>query len=378
MLAFFLFFPSRHLVGNETYQILLVLLPYLHYAYSRRNIEMKVFMIGGTGLLGCEAARIFIERGHEVKSVALPPLPEGAPIPEAMELEFCNIYEKSDDEIKAMMQGYDCFVFAAGIDERVEFPAPVYDAYYKYNIAPLERILPLCKEVGMKNAVILGSYFAYLAKERPDMKLTEKHPYIRSRIAQEEVAFSFADENFDVAVLELPYIFGTQPGRKPVWVILIEQIKMMDKLPFTMYPGGGTAMLTVRQVGEVIVGAAEKSKGAKAWPISMYNQTWKEFLKIVYAARGMGENRKVISVAPWMMRMGLGGVKKEYAAKGIESGIDVDGLADIMDINLFIDRKYSLELGATEDDIVAAITDSIKVSQAAYDGKVKLLEMKGE
>ncbi len=339
---------------------------------------MKVFMIGGTGLLGCEAARIFIERGHQVKSVALPPLPEGAPIPEAMELEFCNIYEKSDDEIKAMMEGYDCFVFAAGIDERVEFPAPVYDAYYKYNIAPLKRILPLCKEIGMKNAVVLGSYFSYAAKQYPEMKLTEKHPYIRSRIDQEEVAFSFADESFDVAVLELPYIFGTQPGRKPVWVILIEQIKMMDKLPCTMYPGGGTAMLTVRQVGEVIVGAAEKSKGAKAWPISMYNQTWKEFLKIVYAARGMGNNRKIISIPPWMMRMGLGGVKKEYAEKGIESGIDVDGLADIMAINLFIDRKYAVELGATEDDINSAITDSIKVSQAVFDGRAKLLEMKGE
>ena len=339
---------------------------------------MKVFMIGGTGLLGCEAARIFIERGHQVKSVALPPLPEGAPIPEEMELEFCNIYEKSDDEIKAMMEGYDCFVFAAGIDERVEFPAPVYDAYYKYNIAPLKRILPLCKEIGMKNAVVLGSYFSYAAKQYPEMKLTEKHPYIRSRIDQEEVAFSFADESFDVAVLELPYIFGTQPGRKPVWVILIEQIKMMDKLPCTMYPGGGTAMLTVRQVGEVIVGAAEKSKGAKAWPISMYNQTWKEFLKIVYAARGMGNNRKIISIPPWMMRMGLGGVKKEYAEKGIESGIDVDGLADIMDINLFIDRKYAVELGATEDDINSAITDSIKVSQAVFDGRAKLLEMKGE
>ena len=339
---------------------------------------MKVFMIGGTGLLGCEAARIFLERGHAVKSVALPPLPEGAPIPEAMELEFCNIYEKSDDEIKAMMQGYDCFVFAAGIDERVEFPAPVYDAYYKYNIAPLKRILPLCKEIGMKNAVILGSYFSYAAKEWPEMELTKKHPYIKSRIDQEEVAFSFADENFDVAVLELPYIFGTQPGRKPVWVILIEQIKMMDKLPMTMYPGGGTAMLTVRQVGEVIVGAAEKSKGAKAWPIAMYNQTWKEFLKIVYAARGMGDNRKILSIPAWMMRMGLGKVKKEYAEKGIESGIDVDGLADIMARNLFIDKKYSVELGATEDDIVAAITDSIKVSQAVYDGTAKLLDMKGE
>ncbi len=339
---------------------------------------MKVFMIGGTGLLGCEAARIFIERGHFVKSVALPPLPEGAPIPEEMELEFCNIYEKTDEEIKEMLSGFDCFVFAAGIDERVEFPAPVYDAYYKYNIAPLKRILPLCKEVGMKNAVVLGSYFSYAAKQYPEMKLTETHPYIRSRIDQEELAFSFADENFDVAVLELPYIFGTQPGRKPVWVILIEQIKMMDKLPCTLYPAGGTAMLTVRQVGEVIVGAAEKSKGAKAWPISMYNMDWKTFLKIVYAARGMGENRKIVSVAPWMMRMGLGGVKKEYAAKGIESGIDVDGLAYIMDKNLFIDTKYSIELGATEDDIEAAITDSIKVSQAVFDGKAKLLEMKGE
>ena len=339
---------------------------------------MKVFMIGGTGLLGSAAAELFIKKGHEVKTVALPPLPVGAPIPEEMEIVFANINDKTDDELREMMAGYDCFVFAAGIDERVEFPAPVYDAYYKFNIAPLKRILPICKEVGMKNAVILGSYFSYLAKQRPDMKLCDKHPYIRSRIDQEEVAFSFADENFDVAVLELPYIFGTQPGRKPVWVILIEQIKRMDKLPFTMYPGGGTAMLTVRQVAEVIVGAAEKSKGAKAWPISMYNQTWTEFLKIVYAARGMGDDRKVISVAPWMMRMGLGGVKKEYAEKGIESGIDVDGLADIMAINLFIDRKYSVELGATEDDIRAAIFDSIKVSQASYDGTVELLGMKGE
>lgn len=335
-------------------------------------------MIGGTGLLGCEAARIFIERGHDVTSVALPPLPQGAPIPEAMHLEFCNIYEKSDEEIKEFLKGMDCFVFAAGVDERVEFKAPVYDSYYKFNIAPIKRILPLCKEVGVKKAVILGSYFSYLAKEKPEMKLTEKHPYIRSRIDQENVAFSFADDNFDVSVLELPYIFGTQPGRKPVWVILIEQLRRMDKLPCTLYPAGGTAMLTVRQVGEVIVGAAERSKGAKAWPISMYNLTWKEFLKIVYDARGMGANRKIISIPPWMMKMGLGSVVKDYKARGVDSGIDPMGLPDIMDLNLFIPDRYAKELGATDDDIKAAIFDSIKVSVASDEGKVQLLGMKGE
>ncbi len=339
---------------------------------------MKVFMIGGTGLLGCEAATTLIKRGHQVTTVALPPLPEGAPIPEEMEIIFGDINKKSDEEIEAMLKGADVFVFAAGVDERVEFPAPVLEKYYQYNIAPLERIFPLCKKAGVKRAVVLGSYFAYLHKIRPEMKLTERNPYMKSRMDQEKVCEDAADENFSTCVLELPYIFGTQPGRKPVWVILIEQIKRMDKLPCTLYPKGGTAMLTVRQVGEVIVGAAEKSKGAKAWPIGMYNMTWSEFLKIVYAARGMGENRKIIGIPPWMMRMGLGGVVKEYKEKGIDSGIDPMGLPEIMDINLFIDRKYSEELGATEDDIKAAIYDSIKVSVASYEGKVKLLEMKGE
>ncbi len=339
---------------------------------------MKVFMIGGTGLLGAKAAEIFIERGHTVTSVALPPLPEGASIPAEMKIELCNIYEKSDDEIRELLRGNDCFVFAAGVDERVEFPAPVYDAYDRFNIQPLKRILPLCKEVGMKKAVILGSYFSYLAKERPDMKLTEKHPYIRSRMDQEQVALSYADVNFDVAVLELPYIFGTQPGRKPVWVILIEQLKRMDSLPFTMYPAGGTAMLTVHQVGQVIVGAAERSGGAKAWPIAMYNMTWKEFLKIVYEARGMGSNRKIISIPPWAMKMGVGSVVKEYAEKGIEGGLDPLELPYIMDLNLFIPDSYARELGAEDDDIRAAIFDSIRISQAVSDGKAELLGMKGE
>jgi dihydroflavonol-4-reductase len=340
---------------------------------------MNVFMIGGTGLLGCEAARVFIDRGHHVKSVALPPLPEGAPIPPEMELEFCNINDKTDDEVKEMMKGCDCFVFATGVDERVEFPAPVYDSYYKYNIAPLKRLLPIAKSVGVKHAVILGSYFSYLAKERPDMKLCEQHPYIRSRIDQENIAFSYSDENFDVAVLELPYIFGTQPGRKPVWVILIEQLKRMDNLPFTMYPRGGTAMLTCRQVGEAIVGAAERSKGAKAWPISCYNMTWSEFLKIVYDARGMGPNRKVIGIQPWMMALGVVSIVKDQKKRGIESGINAYKLPYIMDLNLYMDTKYCFDdLGVQPDDIRAAIFDSVKISQEAYEGKLKLLDMKGE
>ena len=340
---------------------------------------MKVFMIGGTALLGCEAAKIFIERGHSVKTLALPPLPEGAPIPKEMEIIFQDVNKLDDEGLAELMKDCDTFVYAAGVDERAEFPAPVYDSYYKFNIAPLKRLLPMAKKLGYKSAVILNSYFTYLTKMRPDMKLYDKHPYFRSRVDQENYALSLADDNFAVASLELPYIFGTQPGRRPVWVILIEQLHRMDKLPFTMYPGGGTAMLTCRQVGEAIVGAAEHTKGGRAWPISCYNMTWKEFLKIVYDARGMGKNRKIVSVPAWMMAMGMIGPARDYKKRNVDPGINPFGLPAVMNLNLYMDTDYCFkELGVTPDDIEAAIFDSIKISVDVAEKGVKLLGMKGE
>ena len=331
---------------------------------------MKIFMIGGTGLLGCEAATTLIKRGHQVKSVALPPLPEGAPIPKEMELVFGDINKKTDEEIEQMLEGCDCFIFAAGVDERKEFPAPVMDYYYKYNIAPLERIFPLCKKAGVKRAVVLGSYFSYLSKIKPDMNLEERNPYFKSRLIQEDVCKKACDDNFSVAVLELPYIFGTQPGRRPVWTVLIEQISGMDKLPFTLYPKGGTAMLTCRQVGQAIAGAATKegAKGFEAIPISMYNMKWDKFLGIVYEARGM-HNRKIVGIPPFMMKLGMYGIVKDYKKRGIDSGMDPLQLPYIMDYDLFITDKYTRDLGVADDDIEAAITDSIKVSQESYEGK---------
>ena len=335
---------------------------------------MKVFMIGGTGLLGSAAARMLIDRGHSVKSVALPPLPEGAPIPEEMELVFGDYNKKTDDEIRQMMAGCDSFIFAAGVDERVEFPAPVYEAYEKFNINPLKRLIPLAKECGVTNVVVLGSYFSYFTKAHPEMELTAKHPYIRSRIEQEEVALSFADDNCSVSVLELPYIFGTQPGRKPVWTILIEQLSGMG--PVTMYPVGGTTMVTVRQVAQAITGAAEQ--GARgAIPIGYYNYTWDQFLAIVHDAMGQPD-RKIIHITRWMFQLFGLHMRKVYAKKGVEGGIDPVGLADIMGMNTWIDKKYSQALGVTKDDIRSAIFDSVKLSVDAFTGKQKLVEMKAE
>ncbi|HRZ97801.1 MAG TPA: NAD(P)-dependent oxidoreductase, partial [Paludibacter sp.] len=233
---------------------------------------MKVFIAGGNGLLGLESAYELIRRGHSVRSLSMRPLPENLSIPPEMETVTGNFVTLSDEELRFLLTGCEGFVFAGGVDERIELPAPVMDYYLKYNVTPVERMLRIGKDIGVKRAVIMGSYFSYFAKKWPEMKLAEKHPYIQSRKIQEEVAMSFNHSGMDIMMLELPYIFGTQPWRKPVWTFLVEIIKKMKIVTF--YPRGGTTMVTVRQVAQAVAGALEKGKGGSCYPVGWFNLSW--------------------------------------------------------------------------------------------------------
>lgn len=338
---------------------------------------MKIFMIGGTGLLGSQAAYELIARGHEVSSIALPPLPQGAVLPPEMKIEYGNYLEMSDDELRKHFEGCEGFVFAAGVDERVEGPAPIYDLYKKYNIDPLKRILPIAKECGVKHVAICGSYFAYFDKAWPEYKLPEAHPYIRSRIDQEKVAMSFASDDFDVAVLELPYIFGTQPGRKPVWVFLVESIRSMKNV--TMWPRGGSAMVTVKQVGQAIAGAIERNRGGNCYPIGYYNLTWKELLTICHKHLGCPE-KKVVTIPDFMYALGGMALRRKQKKEGIEGGLHMVKFTKLQCSNQFIDKSLGCDaLGVEPDDIDAAIGDSVKLCVDILDKKAKnIVAMKGE
>ena len=280
---------------------------------------MKVFMIGGTGLLGSAAAMELIKKGHNVVSLALPPIPKNAPIPNEMELILKNYMDLSDLEIFELLKDCQGFIFAAGIDERVEGKPPIYELYNKYNIEPLKRLLPLAKQAGVKHSVILGSYFSYFNRVWSDLNLYNKHPYIRSRVDQENIALSYADDQMSVSVLELPYIFGIQPGRRPVWTILVEQILKMRK--WTFYPNGGTSMISVTQVGCLISEVLEKPEGKNLIPVGYYNLTWNQM--IVEFHKALGINRRIINIPKWIYKLGLGSYIKKYKNEGHEQGLNL-------------------------------------------------------
>ncbi len=335
---------------------------------------MKVFIVGGTGLLGSVSAAQFISRGHSVKTLALPGLPVGADLPEGMDISFGNYLEMTDEELLAFMDGCDCFVFAAGVDERVEFPKPVYPYYEKYNIEPVRRLVSLAKKAGVKSCVVFGSYFTYLNRIRPEMKLTEIHPYIKCRYEQEKVALSLADDKMSVSVMELPYIFGSQKGRKPVWVIFTEKLRSMG--PITFWPKGGTAAITTRQVGQAVVGAAELGVTA-VYPIATKNYTWKELMLKIH--EGLGRpRRRFYHIPEKAFRAYAHLLQSSAERKGLEPGLNYIELSKIMCTQLFMEIGVAKKLGATDDDVDAAVIDSIKTSVDAMKNKGNYIGMKAE
>ena len=338
---------------------------------------MKVFLVGGTGLIGSATAAELIRQGHQVNTIALPPVPEGAELPAGMKIDFKNYLTLSDDEIRSCLEGCEGFVFATGVDERVDGPSPIYEFYNKYNYHPLERFLKIAKECGVKHAGICGSYFSYFDKIWPEKQLSRWHPYIRSRIDQEKMAMSYAGDNFSVAVLELPYIFGAQKGREPVWTLVVKVVRGMKGV--TLYPDGGSTMVTIRQVAQAMAGALEKTKSGQCWPIGFYNMSWKEFLGIVHKNMGM-PGRKVITIPDWMLKLGIKSMEKKLRVPGAEGGLYMPKFADIQCAQSYIDKSLGcVPLGVQEDDIEAAIGESIRQAVDVLDGKIKnLVTMKGE
>lgn len=336
---------------------------------------MKVFMIGGTGLLGAEGARELIERGHEVTTLSLPPIPAGSNLPEKMDITLGNYLTLTDEEIREHLTGCEGFVFAAGVDERVEAPSPIYSFFEKYNITPLERLLRIAKECGVKHSVILGSYFAYFNRELPDYDLTKHHPYIRSRVDQADMALSFADDNMSVAVLEVPYVFGSQQGRKPVWVFLVEQIRNMKDM--TVYPEGGTTMVTAKQIGECIAGALLNGKTGN-YPVGYYNMEWKEMLTIFHKYMG-DPDKKIMTISASDYIEAMQKKAENQKSAGIELGLDTAEFAKIFTKNLFIDKKTIVDhFGVQPDDIEKAIGESVQLSLDILEGKTEVVDMKAE
>ncbi|MFO7612531.1 MAG: NAD(P)H-binding protein [Clostridia bacterium] len=319
---------------------------------------MKTLIIGGTGLLGYHAILELLKRGHTAAAVAIPDAVPGDWFPPEASVAYGDVFAMNPTELKELFRGYDAMVYAVGPDDRVTPKAPAHEFFHERLVEACARVVSAAREAGVRKCVVLNSYFAYFDRIWPEAGLAEHHPYIRCRVEQAERVICEGMGAMDVCVLELPYIFGTMPGRIPLWKdILIEYLR---KSPVVFFPRGGTGMLSAKSVAEAIAGALENGVHGKRYLIGDENMEWKRLLGIMLDE--MGEKKKIVYIPEFAASLQGLKMKREHRAKGLESGLDPAHLfRDIQCRYLYIDAGESkVELGYDGGGLEDAIRETVR------------------
>lgn len=317
----------------------------------------KVLVLGGTGLLGHATVEELLSRGYEVKSLSLPPMPENFSFSsDKVENMFADLNDLSDAEVLEILEDVDGLIYAIGADERIVPDAPSFSFFYEANVLPTQRLARLAAKSGVESFVVFGSYFAEFAERFTDVEL-RKEGYPATRLLQEQVAFAEGEGKMRVSSLRLPYIFGTMPGRIPLWKMFTDLVKGRETYPVLK---GGTVMVTVKQVAQAAVGALEKGQHRKTYAIGNINMKYKEFFEMIVEALGQ-EDTTTIQVVPLETMMPIyEKIDADAKAAGKEHGVKVTMGARMNERDLYIDPTQTMEeLGYEDDDVIAAIKESL-------------------
>ncbi len=169
---------------------------------------MKVLIGGGAGYIGSLLVPALVERGYDVTVIDLlwfgNHLPSGVRV---IEKDLFNI--KKED-----MEGYDVFVFLAGLsnDPMAEF-SPAMN--FVHNAALPAYLAYIAKQAGVKRYVYASSCSVYGYTENnlydEEAPVTCAYPYGISKLQGERGVFQIQDDKFSVIALRQGTISGYSP-----------------------------------------------------------------------------------------------------------------------------------------------------------------------
>lgn len=319
---------------------------------------MKILIIGGSGLLGSHIAHEAQQRGHAVTILSRGNAESRMDYDEKIQHIKGDIYTISSDELNSILSGQDSVVYALGIDDRQTYKRPAYPHFHTDHVEICLKILKKAKECGVKNFVVLGSYFTYFAKKFPELQLARDHIYIKTREEQREAVLKETSPGFDTFVLELPYILGTLERKVPPWTFIFSMLATHGNISL-FFMKGGTAAVTAAQVGQAAIGSVEQGIGGKAYPIGGKNYTWTDFAKAYFEVTK--KEKILLPLSPAVFK--TFGIVSSFLLRlqGKERGLNIRKFAKLQYMDAFIEPEYSMTiLGYTHDDYDRALSNVIK------------------
>lgn len=282
-------------------------------------MKKKLLILGGTGFLGYYTTMEALKRGYQVGSISLDDVNLEGWYPKEVNVKFADLFEISEDDLVKLMKGYDYMIYSVGPDDRETPIAPAYEYFHRRLVTECAKCFRAAEKAGIKKSVVFNSYFAYFDRRNPELKLAEKHPYIRCRVEQAKL-LNEQKKNMEVVVLEFPYIFGTMPERMPIWKdVFLDRYANGHKVIF--FPKGSTSMIAVEHIGEAALGAIEYGKDGERYPVADENHSY-DFMLNTMTGAVLKKPRKIIHPGKALCAMGGQMVANKEKKQGREPGLN--------------------------------------------------------
>ena len=261
-----------------------------------------------------------LKKGYEVGSISLNDVNLEGWYPKEVDVRFTDLFETDEDTLTKMFKGYDYMIYSVGPDDRETPKAPAYEYFHRRLVVECAKCFRAAERAGIKKAACFNSYFAYFARRNPELKLAEKHPYVRCRVEQAKL-LNEQKKKMEVVILEFPYIFGVMPERMPIWKsVFLDRYANGHKRIF--FPKGKTTMTAVEHIAEAAIGAIEYGKDGERYPVGDENQSF-DFMLNTMTGAVLPKPRKIIHPAKWMCKMGGNMVAKAEKKQGNEPGLNL-------------------------------------------------------
>lgn len=322
----------------------------------------SVLVIGGTGLIGYHTAITLLKHDYKVTILSRNTQPYQAYFPSSTHFANLDIDTADDhsDTLTQAFKGIDVLIYATGADSRTIPKAPADSYYHHHNVEICEKVLKCARAAGVRRIVIMGSYFNYLDRIWPDLKLSETQPYIRSRKEQTTMALGLGSKDFTVSIIEIPYVIGSMPGRKPMWTPLVKYLRAPFLPHFTAH--GGTALITVQHLAEATRCILEAPHPKEIYSLGEKNIQWAEFNQLFCLGK---PSRKDLMLPDWLIKWGMS-LTKLYRLAGKEPGLTAE-YAEVMLRNSYLDTSEYFNLTSadpvtSDSEIREAFLDTIKAA----------------
>ena len=200
---------------------------------------MKVLIVGGSGLIGGDAALYRSPRGHAVTIMAR----HRPGTPSLAELPFLQGDYVNDDMRGGCLEGFDWLVFSAAADIRglpqdgSETPQQYYT---RVNDEAVPRFFEAARDAGIGRSVYIGTFYPQVAPHRIGVC-----PYVTSRHNTAVAVAAMGSDSFVTCCLNAPFVLGNIPGlvQDHIRALVLYAQGHLEGVP-VFAPSGGTNHMT--------------------------------------------------------------------------------------------------------------------------------------